>query len=162
MHALEAGGRSEDVNIAEAEVERLEQAVARAQDLLGNEEPVLAPFAGIFRLGGERDVLFSIARTDTLDATFIMPETYAALVEPGTKTFLHLFALPDTMLEAAIMAVQHQGADSAGMQAHAYLPNPANALTTGMIGFGEIRSEPMTILHSLRVRMGRMKQMWTL
>jgi hypothetical protein len=162
VRALETGSRAEDIGIAEADVQRLERAVDRAHDLLGKDEPVVAPFDGILRVGGERDVLFSVARTDTLDATFIMPETYASLVEPGTTAALHLFALPDTMMTASIVSVLHQGADSAGMQAHAYLPNADASLTSGMIGFGEIRSEPMTILHSLRLRMGRMKQMWTL
>jgi hypothetical protein len=162
VHALSVGGREEDVSVAAAEVRRLEQAVRRGQDLLGKEEPVIAPFDGILRLGGERDVLFSLARTDTLDATFVMPETYAPLLKPGTTACLHLFALPDTLFDAAIMTIQHQGADSAGLQAHAYLPNPGASLTGGMIGFGEIRSEPMTMLHSLRLRMGRMKQMWTM
>ncbi len=162
VHALEAGSRNEDVLVAQAEVDRLNQQLTKEKNILGNEEPIYSPIDGIVQLGGERDVLFAIQRTDTLDATLILPDSYAPFVRLGKPVSVQLFASPEDKLTATISNLEYCAGDTAGIRAHMLLPNPTGSLSSGMEGFGVVYSDRMTLLRSLRIRSSQWNQLWSL
>ncbi|MDK9700114.1 MAG: hypothetical protein OEM52_08215 [bacterium] len=161
IRALESGARSEDVRIAEAEVKRLERDLDRISDILGNEEAIHAPFTGLLRLGSEPDVLLSLVRVDTLDATLIMPASYSSFVVNGTEVRLQVLSDPDNYVNAAIEKIEYLTGDSSGMRAHIYLPNKENRWMNGMTGYCEMQTDRITLIRSMKMRMGRYNYSWT-
>lgn len=161
VKAVEAGARTEDIVVAQAEVRRQELALQRAQDLMGKEEPILAPFSGVLRFGSNTDVLLALSRIDTLDATLIMPETYSAFVKEGKEVSLNFSSSPDP-IPCNIGQIEFFSHDSVGIRAHILLPNTSNKLRSGMVGYAEILSDRITLLRNLRIRMGRFSQSWAL
>lgn len=153
VQAIEAGARREDVDIATAEVARLELEVSRAKDLLGNDEPITAPIQGILSVGGEENVLFSLVRNDTLDAQLIMPEAYGAIVDTGTTVGLRLFAAPEHPLAVTLLRFDYLPADSSALIAHAIVPNPDRRWQRGMSGFAEFETPPLTLFKLLTLRL---------
>ncbi len=160
VKALQAGAREEDIRIAQAQVEMLEKQVNRVREIMGKETPIISPFDGVVRLGGDPNVLLTLHRTDTLDVTLVTPETYAPFVQPGRTATVCFAAAPFLKYPVSIYSIDFLSENSIGVRAHCLIPNPDHLLIEGMFGEGKILTDPITVLESLRLQMGRINQSW--
>lgn len=155
LKALRAGAHPAELDVNEAEIDRLARLAEGTSRILGNEEAIIAPFNGVFRDGNDVDgSLFSIERTDSLSLRVMVPEAFAATMHAREVLPFVLTALRGREFKAPVTSVRFCEGDTAAAYAYALIPNRENLLRTGMTGMAFIPLGERTFWQRIRGQLG--------
>lgn len=154
---VESGATTEELEIARAEVDRLERELAYNRDELSRTS-IRAPIDGYvvtpdlqLRRGDylrEGDLLLEIEQSQTVYAVIAIPEADAAMVVPGQNVRLRVRSGADTELHGTVESVAPVAEDLGFgriVRATAEFPNEDGSLRSAMTGHAKIEGVEMRV-----------------
>lgn len=148
LAALGEGARAIDLEVAAAEVTRLERALENARRRQNERAAIVSPVSGVARIGGLPGVMLKVERTDTLVALVALPESLLSGVRIGADVRITL-AAERRVVRGVVQRAIYRQLPVPGSFAMVLLPNGEGKLTPGMRGRGSIVVAPRSLLSSV-------------
>ncbi|MGZ9809205.1 HlyD family secretion protein [Pseudoroseicyclus sp. H15] len=157
LDLVESGATADEIDIAEAEVERLTRELQFRRDELERTRitapmdgrvitPGLSLKNGAFLRVGE--VLLEIENSDVVNAAISVPESDIALIEPGARVTLRAVGHADEEIIGEVRSIapaaMEEGFGSV-VRVDATFENPDEFLRSGMTGYAKIEAERMRV-----------------
>jgi hypothetical protein len=134
FNAMVAGGRDEDVAVAEAEIERLRRLSENVKSTLGTKEYIITPTNGYLKLYSTPEEMIIVERADTLMARIIVSDVYYNALSRVDHVELDLNITELDLISAKIEKIGFFGADTMAAYGIAYIDNSAGLLSVGVSG----------------------------
>lgn len=154
LEAFQAGGRPEDIEVASAEIGRLQRVYDGVISTKEQLQAILAPLPGRIILGGINGEIVRIERIDTVGVAIAISEGLLARLQDNTKAFIDLHAIDTEIFQINITRTGFMRENlMSGTYAIGLLANPHKKITPGMRGIAKIPIQELTLLEMLKMRL---------
>jgi len=150
--SLQTGARPQDVAVAQAEIERLQQLIDNVKNKLDDLEAVITPLNGIVHFIDSSGVILQIERTDTMAAVIAISQAIAGRLTIGQEIEIKLFANPAAIQHSIIARIDFLG-DQTGASAVVYLDNREGWMRTGMNGICKLPLGKLTLWEGIKLKL---------
>ncbi|NQT35753.1 hypothetical protein HQ587_11225 [bacterium] len=147
-----AGARPEDVSVAYAEINRLQQLIDNTRNSLDRLHAITSPMDGIVRFVDSNGVFIRIERTDTMAVMVSIPQSVAGLLRKGQPIEISLFAEQAVCQQSTIERIEYDS-NLARAFAIAFLSNNDGKLRTGMLGSSRLPLGRLTLWEGIKVKL---------
>lgn len=146
--ALKTGARPIEVEVAAAEVTRLELMLNYARQRHELRRVLTSPFSGIARFGDVPGDIIRINRTDTLAACVDLPETMLADIKPDARVEMTL-AIDGRVVSGQLHRIIFRRTPLRASTVVGLIDNRDGSLIPGMHGHGDVETTPRSLLSSV-------------
>jgi len=143
--ALKVGARPVDLEVAAAEITRLERMLDYARRRHELRRILVAPIPGIIRFGEADGYIVRVMRTDTLAVFVSLPESMLSDVMPDSRVDVTL-AIDGRVLSGSFNRIIFRTTPIRGSTVVALVENSDGTLTPGMQGHGVVETKPHSLL----------------
>ncbi len=148
LEALMVGARLVDMDVASAEIDRLERMLDYARQRHELRRALISPVPGILEIGEDIGVIISIVRTDTLAAFVSLPESMLSDIKPDSRVKVTL-AIDGRIVSGVFNRIIFRKTPMRGSTVVALIDNRDGSLKPGMHGHGEVETKPRSLLSSV-------------
>ncbi|MDP8206860.1 MAG: hypothetical protein P9L92_09375 [Candidatus Electryonea clarkiae] len=154
VKTVEAGAKPADIQVAQAEVLRLERELERVSRTLGFSEILTAPVSGRISFRGEPGTVLTIEREDTLLAFAAIPEGVAQDLTVGQPMQISLLSRRDMLINTHLESI---GFDTTGAYVTAFVNNKEGLFQAGMMGAARLKRGNHTIFDGFKTMLSGQK-----
>lgn len=149
LKALQAGAKPEEIEVAVAEIKRLQRSVESVIRMLGKRETILTPISGRVRLGGVEGYMAKVEFIDSLAVVAIIPEAVRLMLNEGQLMEVNLSADKNRPRSIRLLRTDFIMIDVPITYAIGFLPNHDRTAQIGMTGRARISIGTRTLIEGL-------------
>lgn len=146
LKALRAGARPSDIEIADRNVEMLNESFRSGERVLGKSEAITSPLNGCLRLSGGTDPWISVERMDTLAVYVPIPESSLPFLEIGQLAELILKSDKQQARNGVLAGIDYDNRGNIRAYARILIENKDGFLQPGMTGRARLSIGKTTLL----------------
>lgn len=134
LQAVKTGAKPEEVEMARAEMERVEVLRLNAKKRIEKETYILSPLDGVAVFDSTFEFILKIEGTDTLAMESSFPEIVASHIAPGNSILIRLSAIQSEVIPAEINKIVYLQGSLSGLVVSALIDNSQQRYHSGMSG----------------------------